>query len=96
MGQVLYEKPIRIELTDNTIFVNGSQHPRDARTLAQMKNTLMEAVDGNRETYYMYRGIHQEENIRFDITVIPAEPLGEECNKTHGHYHERNKGTMRG
>ena len=35
----------------------------------------------------MYRGIKEKNGLRYDITVIPAVMLGEECNKTKGHEH---------
>ena len=49
--------------------------------------------------YYMYRGVHRkgdeelhrEHNIRYDITVITKDMLGEECMKTAGHYHPKFK-----
>lgn len=41
----------------------------------------------NMEIYYMYRGINQKEDLRYDITVIPAIMLGKEYNKTKGHFH---------
>jgi len=47
------------------------------------------------EMYYMYRDVHlpddekviRENNLRYDLTVIPAGMIGEEFNKTVGHYH---------
>ncbi|MBI3952750.1 MAG: glucose-6-phosphate isomerase [Candidatus Doudnabacteria bacterium] len=50
------------------------------------------------EMYYMYRDIHlpddtkviRDNNIRYDITVIPSVMIGKEFNKTVGHYHPNN------
>ncbi|MFP4115782.1 MAG: glucose-6-phosphate isomerase family protein [Candidatus Aenigmatarchaeota archaeon] len=47
--------------------------------------------------YFMYRGLYKpgdretivENNLRYDITVIPARMLGEEYVKTKGHYHPK-------
>lgn len=41
----------------------------------------------NFELYYMYRGIKEKNNLRYDITIIPAKMLGKEFVKTKGHYH---------
>lgn len=37
--------------------------------------------------YYMYRGKPDANRIRYDITVIPSLMIGDEFNKTWGHYH---------
>ena len=37
--------------------------------------------------YYIYRGLKTKNDIRYDVTVIPPEMLGEEFVKTKGHYH---------
>lgn len=41
------------------------------------------------ELYYMYRGIKKENGLRYDITVIPFQMLGQEFVKTKGHCHAR-------
>ena len=47
----------------------------------------------NQELYYMYRGVEtenalfQETDLRYDITEIPYQELGQEFIKTLGHYH---------
>ena len=43
--------------------------------------------NNNFEAYYMYRGIKKENELRYDITVIPFKMFGEEFPKTKGHYH---------
>ena len=48
----------------------------------------------NLELYYMYRGIETKEDLRYDITVIPAKMLGVEFVKTLGHYHPDNYGEL--
>ena len=44
----------------------------------------------NFEVYYMYRGIKKKGELRYDITVIPAQMLGQEFTKTKGHIHYQN------
>ena len=89
MDVVLYEKPLKIELVDGSLIVNGGRHPRSVRTLQQMKGVLMSRVDenANPDMYYMYRGVYAAEDVRFDITVIPPRTIMGECTKTFGHYH---------
>ncbi len=53
------------------------------------------------EFYFMYRDIHRPENkdilrknnLRYDITVIPYAVIGDEYNKTAGHYHPQKEGS---
>lgn len=44
----------------------------------------------NLELYYMYRGLKKKNELRYDITVIPAQMLGKEFIKTKGHEHINN------
>lgn len=87
----LYEKPIRIEFNNEKINVNGQSFPYTARKLSEMKTVMRGDVDidlaGNQEVYHMYREITKNNNIRYDITVIPAKIIEKEYNKTYGHYH---------
>lgn len=66
----------------------------DIRYLNDMKEVLYDQqwaeTAPNMELYYMYRGVEQKEELRYDITVIPSRMLGKEFVKTKGHYH-RNK-----
>jgi glucose-6-phosphate isomerase len=89
MAMVLYETPAKIELVGINLFVNGAQHPRATRTVREMRKTLRKYVEGlgNMDAYYMYRKVHQSGAMRFDITIIPPTPFGDELPKTHGHYH---------
>jgi glucose-6-phosphate isomerase len=85
---ILYEKPLRIELENSTLFVEGKPHPRAVRKSADLSKALMGgALDEDRDVYYMFRNIYSSEGIRFDITVIPPGELGEEYPKTFGHHH---------
>ncbi len=94
MNVVLYEKPVKIELADNELLVDGKKHPKSVRTARQMAKTLMTQYPNELEdfdVYYMYRDIYKKNDIRFDITVIPFRPLGEEYPKTYGHYHPKSE-----
>lgn len=63
------------------------------RTLKEMKKVLYDqewakkAQDFN--VYYVWRGIKEKNNLRYDITIIPAKMLGSEFPKTKGHKHCR-------
>lgn len=71
----------------------------DIRTLKQAKKFLMDSAsktaNGNEILYYMYRDVHVKEdkpnmdksNLRYDITIIPPNKIGQEFTKTVGHYH---------
>jgi len=41
----------------------------------------------DKDLYYMYRGLKQNGELRYDETVVKATMLGKEFNKTKGHYH---------
>jgi glucose-6-phosphate isomerase len=89
MDMVLYEKPIRVEFTWYNLFVNREQHPKEVRTLSQMRNVFMNTIGetSNPDMYFMYRNVYKVGDIRYDITTIPASEVGGEYAKTHGHYH---------
>jgi glucose-6-phosphate isomerase len=85
---ILYEKPLRIELKNDTLFVEGKPHPKAVRKVSDLAKALLNPkVREERDVYYMFRNVYGSEGIRFDITVIPAGELGEEFPKTFGHYH---------
>jgi len=92
---VLYEKPLKLELTGYLLFVNGAQHPKTVRTVPQMAKTLMGHVAledlETLDMYFMYRNVFKKDGMRFDITMIPPMVVAGECAKTHGHYHPRSE-----
>jgi glucose-6-phosphate isomerase len=63
----------------------------DIRTIDDMRNVMCDAswADNakNQDLYYMYRGVKEDGELRYDITVIPSLMLGEEFVKTKGHFH---------
>ncbi len=89
--QTLYEKPMKLELTENQLFVDGAPHKRSARKLSDLKDVLRGRVvpdfEGDVEVYYMFRDVYKKDGIRFDITVMPARAIQDECAKTYGHSH---------
>lgn len=82
-----------------TIKFGGREVEADVRMLYDMKKVLFDKKwlreTENKPLYYMYRDLYlekdkeriRENNLRFDITVIPPALLGLEYNKTKGHYH---------
>jgi len=63
----------------------------DIRKLSDLKNVVFdrkwfETADDD-DLYFMYRGLEKKDELRYDITVIPAKILGNEYNKTKGHFH---------
>ncbi len=63
----------------------------DIRHLYDMKEVIYDKewlkAAPNFELYYMYRAIEEKDDLRYDITVIPARMLGNEFVKTKGHEH---------
>lgn len=66
------------------------------RRLADMREVLAEPdAKGPEELYFMYRdmgfpaekALWQPRSLRYDVTVIPPGLIGDEFNKTAGHYH---------
>jgi glucose-6-phosphate isomerase len=48
----------------------------------------------NSPLYYIFRGLKEKNNLRYDITIIPPQMLGKEFVKTKGHYHLGNFGEL--
>jgi glucose-6-phosphate isomerase len=71
----------------------------EVRTLEDMGTVLYDkdwrkTADPNMELYYMYRGLKEKDNFRYDVTVIFPKMLGKEFNKTKGHDHIENFGEV--
>ncbi|MBU1046041.1 glucose-6-phosphate isomerase [Patescibacteria group bacterium] len=65
----------------------------DIRTIKDMGSVLCDkewqkTANPNTELYYMYRGLKEKNNLRYDITLIFPIMLGKEFNKTKGHTHK--------
>lgn len=63
----------------------------DIRYLYDMKKVLYDRKWAekapNLELYYMYRGVKEKGELRYDITIIPPKMLSQEFVKTKGHDH---------
>ncbi len=70
----------------------------EIRYLYELKKVLYDQEwlkkSPNFEIYYMYRGVKEQDNLRYDITVIPPKKLGLEFVKTKGHYHPQHYGEL--
>ncbi len=70
----------------------------DIRYLYDLKSVVYDKEwlekSENFELYYMYRGLKQKDDLRYDITVIPPKLLGKEFVKTKGHYHPQQFGEL--
>jgi len=66
----------------------------DIRYLYDMKEVLFDQnwanTAPNFELYYMHRGVKVENDLRYDITIIPPHILGEEFVKTKGNHNSDN------
>jgi glucose-6-phosphate isomerase len=70
----------------------------DIRKIKDIENVLFDErtckANPEQELYYMYRGIKDENGLRYDITVIPPFLMGDEFVKTKGHFHSSNHAEM--
>ena len=89
--QVLFEKPIKVELEGTRVFVNNEPHRMSVRKLSELRGVLRGYVipeaTGDPDIYYMFRNVYEKDGIRFDITIIPPRVIEGECAKTYGHNH---------
>jgi len=71
--------------------INLADKTPDIRYLSDMQDVLYDQewaqTAPNIKLYYMYRKLSSENGIKYDITIIPAQMLGKEFNKTKGHQH---------
>ncbi len=95
--------PIKLTHENKLVFGKGMKRVTpDVRTREQMMPVLKNHPHKiPKELYYMYRDVCLKKDekkiklnkIRYDITIIPALTIGEEYNKTFGHYHPKVPGT---
>ena len=68
--------------------------PNMVRSLDEMKGVLYDQSWAkkvpNFEVYYVWRGVKNKNDLRYDITIIPAKMFGKEFPKTKGHKHLQN------
>lgn len=71
--------------------INLKQLTPDVRKLNELESVIYDKEwfkkSENQDAYYMYRGVKNNENLRYDITIIPPQMLGKEFIKTKGHFH---------
>lgn len=94
------ESGLEISLTDS--FRLGFDNPEleiqpDIRYAIDMSAIILDqkAAKEKKPLYYTYRNIGyladrdraKQENLRYDITILLPDPIGQELNKTKGHYH---------
>lgn len=91
---LLYEKPFKLELLGRALVKDGEEWPFVTRKVSELKEVMMEPHNAGPDgiAYYMFRGVHQWENLRYDITVMESRFYGDEYSKTLGHYHPPSKG----
>lgn len=81
------EKSVEIKNMENDL----SKLNPDIRKLLDMKEVIYDKdwlkTAPNLDLYYMYRGVEEKDDLRYDITIVSAKMLGPEFNKTKGHYH---------
>jgi len=91
-----------IELTDDGLLkFNAPLKPAEP-AIRKFQDLIPVLADRNakptplvEDMYYMYRDVHLPEheelirknNLRYDVTVVPSIMIGQEFNKTVGHYH---------
>jgi glucose-6-phosphate isomerase len=97
-----------LRVTDDLhIVLNNKTFEPQARTLKEMYGVLyhpkaVENLPSDTVLYCMYRDtvlkehlkLFRKKKVRFDITIITPLVLGEELNKTLGHYHPKAVGTL--
>lgn len=88
---MIYETPIKIELSGKKLFVDDKEITPSVRMLSELEDVLLNKINiektGDLEMYYMFRGIYKKDGLRYDITFIPYREMGGECAKTYGHCH---------
>lgn len=90
--------PIKLNNDFHLEFDESVHHTEPGvRLFSDLVPVLMDknAKTDREELYYMYRDVHMPEHeasmranhLRYDVTVVPPAMLGQEFNKTVGHYH---------
>jgi len=70
---------------DLTKLTPDIRHLNDVREVLADKDFAKNSAD--MDLYFMYRGLEKKGELRYDITIVSAKMLGNEFNKTKGHYH---------
>lgn len=90
MDIALYTTPLKMGITGTQLNINGKDHQSSVRTIAQMREVLLEQnLFSNESLYYMFRSVQHNETLRYDVTLIQPTMLKSEFAKTYGHYHPK-------
>lgn len=70
----------------------------DIRKIGDLESVIfdkrwLDASVKDKPAYFMYRGLINKSGFRYDITIMPFRPFGQELPKTLGHYHSFAGGT---
>ncbi len=86
---------LKYDESKNELFLSGKKLKPDIRKLSQMSDVCHSKVSKltkDKNLYFMYRAVSkteqmESESLRYDITIIPPNLIGDEFVKTAGHYH---------
>lgn len=97
---------IHYDNVSKELVLNEKPLGRSTRILKDMKDVIkdqewVKTVKPERKMYYMFRNIYEDtdktiiedNNLRYDITIIPPDMMGDEYIKTQGHCHPCVSGT---
>jgi len=88
-----------LKLAGKMLCIDGARLKPDVRTIDDMKPVFLHKTKKSGASYLMYRRVCKKpdrtlfikNNVRYDITVILPFTVGNEYNKTFGHYHAVHK-----
>lgn len=94
-------KTLTFDSEIKTISYDGKTWEPSVRTYANMKQLYQKQIEFEDSLwlYYMYRGVYfddahrelfEKHKLRYDITIIACNMIGQEYNKTYGHFHPTN------
>jgi glucose-6-phosphate isomerase len=96
---------LKLDKSQNKLLLGKdlTQPEAAVRRIDEMKEVLMgAAINSPTDLYYMYRDVHRlldadllkDNALRYDLTVIRPDRLGDELMKTAGHYHPGSFGEL--
>lgn len=91
----LNASPLELSFDGGRLFVLGKPLSASVRRLGDLEHVLFDSsflasADLSVPLYFMYRDLYsqlKEKRVRYDVTIILPFALGQEFNKTLGHYH---------
>ncbi len=76
-------------------FIGDYNKQPDIRLTSDLKEVLFDKnFTKDFDAYYMYRGVKENDGLRYDVTMIPFRMFGVEFPKTKGHYHPDDYGEV--